>query len=180
MIQIILVITQRPTFHLLILLLFGIFCAIGDILLGIVYINNLGHRKIFLLGILSFSVAHLFLTGLLFSVSEIRWITIVLPICAEGVLIYIEKNKAFQFGKMKVFVRGYGFLVTLILAQCIVFSVDNFIIFPMLGAFLFWISDFMLVFLYFYKRPWKTLRGWNLFFYYAGIEILIMSLAKMV
>ncbi|MBQ2585101.1 MAG: lysoplasmalogenase, partial [Erysipelotrichaceae bacterium] len=157
------------------------FGMIGDILLNLRYIFEKQSQKIFLAGILAFLIGHiLYLAGLLPQArGAFLWPCILLGALAAGLLLaYIfktmEVKKAFKiFG---VFYLGAVFIMTAIAIGIAIFSPSKRAIVYCVGAFLFTVSDVILIFNTFSGVTKFSMRIANLSLYYAGQILIACSL----
>ncbi|MGL5978892.1 MAG: lysoplasmalogenase family protein [Erysipelotrichaceae bacterium] len=169
---------QYQTWNVWMLLAF-VLCLSGDVLLAI---SIEGEDKIwFLAGLFSFLFAHC------------AFIVALLPLAAFGVWDLLGAGSSFLFILFLIKnlpgmnVRGlekslllYSVFVGLLFGRAtqILFhtGIDLSLLLIWLGAGLFFLSDAILLFLYFYEKKWKWTKFFNLFMYYGGLLLLALSL----
>lgn len=158
-----------------------IFGMIGDILLNLRYVFPKQGQKIFLIGIVAFLIGHLlYLAGLIPQASS-PWLwpcVLIGAILAACLLAYIfktmEVKKSFKiFG---VFYLGAVFIMTAIAIGIAIFSPSKRAIVYCVGAFLFTVSDVILIFNTFSGVTKFSMRIANLSLYYAGQILIACSL----
>ena len=150
------------------LILFPIlFCMIGDIFLAIYNRYN----KCFKLGLISFLIAHCYFVYNMCQILPFKLINIIFPIIMV-ILVYILNNKQIINLKEKsTYCLIYAFFVSLLLSKAFDIYLNHFNIqayLLLIGSILFFISDFILLFMYFKKRT-KILHLLNLLTYYLAI-----------
>lgn len=150
------------------LLLFPIlFCMIGDIFLAIYNRYN----KCFKLGLISFLIAHCYFVYNMCQILPFKLINIIFPIIMV-IFVYILNNKQIINLKEKsTYCLIYAFFVSLLLSKAFDIYLNHFNIqayLLLIGSILFFISDFILLFMYFKKRT-KILHLLNLLTYYLAI-----------
>lgn len=158
-----------------------ILCFCGDEFLG--FYNRIKNKKLFLAGIATFLTGHICFIGSLLSIQKLSLADMIFPIGAIGIAMFTVQKKKMTLGKLKPYVYVYTFFVALLFSKSVHIFIDyqglitfNQALCLALGAALFLISDFLILFLYFYdKRPWST-HGWNLVTYYLGMFFLAASL----
>lgn len=154
-----------------------VMCLCGDVFLGFHYLIK--NKKLFLGGVATFMLGHIFFVAAFARIQRLSWIDFISPICAIGITIAVTYAKKMFLGKLRPYVYTYSFFVAMLFSK----SMHIMIKAPTaqtvclaIGAGLFLISDFLILFLYFYeKRPWST-HGWNLATYYYGMFFLAASL----
>ena len=152
------------------LLLFPIlFCMIGDIFLAIYNRYN----KCFKLGLISFLIAHCYFVYNMCQILPFKLINIIFPIIMV-IFVYILNNKQIINLKEKsTYCLIYAFFVSLLLSKAFDIYLNHFNIqayLLLIGSILFFISEFILLFMYFKKRT-KILHLLNLLTYYLAIYI---------
>lgn len=146
-----------------------LFCFIGDVLLGIKKNNLLIY---FPWGLLSFLFGHIMFIGQMIQVQALSIQDFLFPILMVCVSYGLVRLKSMDVKKYKMAIYGYAFIVSLLLSKS--FSCSS--IGLILGCFFFFMSDFLLLFHYFYKKKWKGLKFLNLLLYYSAVFILIFTL----
>lgn len=156
-------------------------CAFGDVLLGLANKNATRvSKKPFLLGALSFSLAHVVFCVLYFARQSFHWAHLVLPLCLVAVLWALERRDAVRLKKMRAMAYVYTFLVGLMAAGAAGFGLGAaplgwLGLFLVAGAALFLVSDVILLFLYFGTHRKKWHRTANLLTYYCGVFLLALA-----
>ena len=140
---------------------------IGDIFLAIYNRYN----KCFKLGLISFLIAHCYFVYNMCQILPFKLINIIFPIIMV-ILVYILNNKQIINLKEKsTYCLIYAFFVSLLLSKAFDIYLNHFNIqayLLLIGSILFFISDFILLFMYFKKRT-KILHLLNLLTYYLAI-----------
>lgn len=155
----------------------------GDIILALPDMQELRARSIMitLIGGLCFAVAHVFYISAMFVAFGFEWWTLLVAV-ALGAVFYWG-NKAIgklQYGTLSVGMGVYALFVSLVTAVSIT-AITNGVnlvggIMMLCGFVFFWLSDIVLMNIYFGNKPEKKtkLYYFNLAFYYIG-QILIAS-----
>lgn len=152
-------------------------CAAGDVLLALANRHKQAFNKLFLMGVLLFGLAH---AAFVVSFAQIAcapgfwqlWMLLP-PVLFTLTTILCTRSKRFRLAKMKVPAIIYTFFVggmcasALRLAAVSHWSTQG--LWFAAGALLFVVSDCILLFLYFYYKPRKLLRTFNLLTYYLAI-----------
>lgn len=154
-----------------------IFCLAGDIFLGVT--NKDGSKKVFIFGLLAFLTGHiLFAVGFNliapFALSEL-----ILPLASLPLAMFLTNLKRMKTGRMKKYILAYSFFVTLLFSKGIsIFSLNQgiFGVLVLFGTLFFLISDFIILFLYFYEDKHPLTSFANLFTYYLATFLLSFSL----
>ena len=130
-------------------------------------------------GVLLFLLGHI--VFIIAAYREIGFMIIdpVFPLIALLYVWHIMKKKEMTAGKLKPYCLLYTFFVALMFTK----NLELLILMPSIrfallaaGAFLFLISDYLILYLYFMKeRRWIT-HGVNLATYYYGILCMLLSL----
>lgn len=153
-----------------------IFSLFGDILLE--FDSN---RKLFLLGIGSFALAHIFYTiSFIYLVLTIFEYLIIAFILFIFVIYIFKVLKGFNFKNDFPYICIYIFIIMFMVSK----SFSLFSIFSLcpigirlvtIGAFLFMISDLLLCFYMYYSKCPKYLGGMSLFIYYFAQALIALS-----
>ena len=157
-----------------------IFAALGDLLLGLAHSKHNYQGREFLMGTCSFLAAHILFYAALTSIDGVRLTDFILPLGVMGIVFIISQSKNVVLGKMQIPGVVYSFFVGLLFSKGLMIflysgaAVPNLLI--LAGAFLFLISDMILLFLNFHVAPPKWLAYANLSTYYVGIALLGLSL----
>lgn len=161
-----------------------ILCMIGDILLA--YNSIKSSRKTFIFGIIAFSFAHICFSIILICFCPIKLYNFVIPLVSfVFTFMIINMESMCVENNIKVFVLIYSLIIGLFLGKsmdvCLISSLYKNVIYPinpyliLMGALLFYISDIILLFLYFYKKRHHLLGVFNYITYYIGMFLLAIS-----
>ncbi len=171
---------SKNSFSYFILLLIGLFFSfLGDIFLGIQSKNKESLGKQFILGVVSFSLTHIFYIASFsyihpFSIKDLFLSFIMLFL----VITFLRSKNDFDFQGFFILSCMYACIISLMFCKCI--STCLFLgksassIILITGSSLFVISDIILSFIVFGKNHTKYLTIFNLMTYYIG-QILIAS-----
>lgn len=152
-------------------------CIFGDVLLGIY--NKKRNKKVFLGGVFVFLMGHICFISSTCLLQEIRVIDFIFPVFGVVLVMYMANHTELSLGRLRPYAYLYSFFVSLLFSKCmralITLRTPQAICLGIGGA-LFLISDFLILFLYFYKkRPWST-HGWNIATYYYAMFCLAISI----
>lgn len=143
--------------YYLLLLPAMVFCVIGDFALGLFQIKRQERQRI--LGIAAFLLAHIvFITAWFLLDATFNMWNIVLPPAGIVIMYILKKLPSMEFGKLWIPSCVYCFFLTMMFAkgtQYMVLQPNISSAWTGLGAILFFISDALISFLYFYdyKEP---------------------------
>ncbi len=172
--------SRDSIFHFMIIFLGLVFCMMGDISLGYCDHKVFANLKYFKMGVLFFSIAHLFFWSLFYSIVGFYWYDFILPIILVLMTIIFDKMKLVRLHKLMRIVNIYaiiiGFMATKAV-QVVLFTNINskYAIFLALGSSLFLLSDLLLFFVYFGTKKIRWLRYANLSTYYMGCYLLALT-----
>lgn len=161
----------------IILLIAFVFCFLGDLFMGL---YNIKRKKRFMIaGVIAFLYAHVsFLVFLFHADMRLTVLNILIPAAAIVALVMLSKKYHLHFGRLLVPACVYSFFVTSFMVKSIE-CVKITMLWPVAGI-LFFLSDFSLIFLYFFyfkeKKHEKLVHAFNLLTYYVSI-FLIYSVA---
>lgn len=153
-------------------------CAFGDVLLGVANRSKgLVHKRPFVFGAGAFTLAHLLFCVLLYQYDAPRWYDVIAPLLFLAVLYLLERTDRIRLKKMRPLGYIYTFLVSLMAGKalgnaCLQGRPAPGAWMVAAGAVLFFLSDVLLLFLYFGTRRKQWHRGTNLVLYYAGMLLL--------
>ena len=156
-----------------------IFALIGDIFLSISH-NGL----FFILGLGSFSLAHVMYTIAFCALIKISWKDTILALTiAIPTICFVIFKDGFDFNGMFPLIIFYILLISMMVAKAFsLLKLKNGNILPIAliisGAVLFYISDFILLFVYYYKHKITILPYLNLVVYYFGQGLLALNFIK--
>ncbi len=156
-----------------------ILSLIGDVFLSI---NHDG--LFFILGLGSFSIAHIMFTISFCALTKLSRKDIIVALTiAIPMICFVKFNNGFNFGGMLPLIIMYTILISMMVTKAfslLILKKDN--IFPTVliisGAVLFYTSDFILLYVYYYKREIPLLPYINLITYYLGQGLLALSFIK--
>lgn len=171
---------KRVTDSFLLLMTALIFCMAGDILLGLANKSEKLRVKPFLAGAVTFALAHVLLCTLYYKWAVFGWADVVIPLLLVVVLYVLEKTGLVCLKKLRPVGYGYTLIVAAMVTKAVRVAVGgNLTAFAALctgaGSLLFFISDVVLLFLYFGTRRRKWYRYVNLGTYYAGVYLIALS-----
>ena len=160
--------------------------ALGDILLNLRFVLKNAGKKIFLAGIAVFLAGHILYLIAIIPESKSLLLCTIIGIVVAAVILVIVLNKFTVSLAFKIFGIIYvgsvvimtsiaiGNAVTSILTYKVFFT-NPYVIFA-LGAFLFMVSDVILIFNTFGSKTIFPLRVLNLSLYYIGQVLIAMSI----
>lgn len=158
-----------------------VLCALGDVLLGVAnrHLRKV-RKKPFLLGAISFSLAHVVFCVMLYSLHPFSWYLFIVPVLLCALLQVLEKYRYVKLKSMRLFATVYAYLVGLMSLSAFTLVTQEVLPAPgkyllAIGSLLFLISDCILLFLYFGTRRNKYDRSLNLITYYIGIFMIATS-----
>ena len=152
-------------------------CFVGDLLMGL---YNIYMRKRFMvLGIIAFMLGHLGLLNYMCRITDdTSSLVYILPVVVCAFMVLIKKMWHLHMGSLFVPCLIYCYFVTTMTLKAIECGLSNM---PELAAagILFWLSDFTILFLYFYhftdKNTKRMVHYVNLATYYVAILLFIYS-----
>lgn len=163
-------------------ILMGLVCSLfGDMFLALNIHSKDGflNRK-FIYGLICFSIAHIMYVLAFINMGYFNRMDLNITLIFSLLIIFIL-NKYVQFKNLLGHAWVYSFLISLMSLECLklVFSssLNNLSSTLLLvGALLFVISDIVLSFVLFHKKPHKYLTGLNLLTYYMGQLLIAIHL----
>lgn len=157
-----------------------IFCLAGDVLLSVNSVHS--DKKMFLSGVAAFLIGHIFFVAVFSGMVSFRPVDFIFPAAIVVLTIFVTRMDGMHMDGMSPYVTVYAFFVALLLSKA--YSIYNRIgangqtEFLLFGSLLFFLSDFLLLFLMFYKKRPKWGSFVNLFLYYGGLLLLALSIQK--
>ncbi len=153
-------------------------CFIGDLLMGL--FNTYGRKRFMLIGIIAFMLGHVGLLNYMCRISpKTNPLVYILPIVPCLLLLLMQKAFHLHMGKLYVPCFIYCYFVSTMTLKAIECGLNGKPILAVAGV-LFLLSDFTILFLYFYhykKKSHKRLVHYvNLLTYYMAILYFIYSL----
>ena len=158
--------------YMLIPSLLGFF--IGDIMLA----TKL--RRSFLYGMGGFFFADLWLVSQLYHLKKVSCFDFIVPLAVLLFIFFIGKHPKMHLGHYKKPIYGYGFVLALALTnsiECYYLYGTNKFLMLMIGMTFYFISDFLLMFQYFYttnKRDYLKIA--KMLLYFGGAYLIACSL----
>lgn len=159
-------------------------CLSGDVLLAFANVRKKFFGKYFLAGAISFAIGHALFIVVFRAISAAQsfwmWPMLILPIIMSAFVFVVGKrNKRFRFGKMMLPGTVYAFFVGLMTVAAVrmcslaVYDIRAWLMAA--GAVLFFVSDVILMFMYFYYKPRRVLRAFNFGTYYIGMMLIALA-----
>jgi uncharacterized membrane protein YhhN len=158
------------------------FCVVGDLFMGLYQVKR--KRRNLVLGLVFFLLAHFGLLLVLFHLDTVfnLW-NVLVPAVALLAFVFLKLKLHLHLGRMMIPACIYTLLLTLMLSK----SLQYFYLHPSiasawigLGGLLFFLSDFTIIFLYFYRfrsRENKLIIHYvNLVTYYFAMLAFDMSI----
>lgn len=161
-----------------------ILCMIGDIILA--YNSIKSSKNSFILGLIVFSFAHICFLTILICFSPLKLYNFVIPLVSFvfTFMIINMENMCIE-DNMKKYILIYSIIIGFFLGKsmdiCLMSNLFKNVIYPinpyliLIGSLLFYISDIILLFLYFYKKRHHVLGVFNYITYYIGMFLLAIS-----
>lgn len=154
-----------------------VLCLCGDVFLG--FYNGNRKKKYFIGGVFAFLMGHVFFLISFCSIQSMSWIDFLFPFLGTAVTVFLTNLERMCLGKLRPYVYLYSFFITMLFVKAVHVQMqmpDTGNLCRAIGTGLILISDFLILFLYFYKnRPWPT-HGWNLAAYYYGMFFIAVGL----
>ena len=153
-------------------------CVVGDVMLALY--NHLRRPRLFLAGLGAFLAGHaLFVWGLC-RLQPMGWpVPLAAVLGAVGVAV-LSALPGMQTGRMRPCVVVYAAFVSALLGKGLQLAVgmgQPWCFLVLAGAALFWISDLLILFLYFYPSRHPAVHVANLLTYYYAMFFIAVSLA---
>ena len=159
-----------------------LFSFLGDIFLGIKKSEPKFNYILFMLGIISFSVTHIFYSICFINLSTFHIRDIIFAIFLTFIIIAsLKYNKKIDFRNLIIPCTVYGFLISFMVCKSISLislTSTNTLALSLIivGAILFIIPDYLLSFVMFYKNCPKSISRLNLLCYYVGQFLIALSI----
>lgn len=159
-------------------------CALGDVLLGAANLKGGVHGTLFRFGVAVFGVAHLLFCAVYLGKTGLRLTDLLAAVAALVILTAARKKGWVRLKSMLVPGYLYAALVAVMCANAVslpfLWQPGLTAVLLAWGSVLFFISDAILLFLYFGTRLAIGQRRWarqaNLLFYYLGTMLLALAL----
>lgn len=147
---------------------------IGDIMLATKF------KRSFLYGMGGFFLADVWLVFMLYRKKDVILFDFILPVLIVVFIIIISKNPKMHLGHYKKPMYGYGMVLALALSNsvgCYLIYGSESYLFLALGMVFYFISDFLLMFQYFYKTKYRDmLKIAKMLFYFVGAYFIAYSI----
>lgn len=159
-----------------------LFSFLGDIFLGIKSSNLTTANILFLCGLISFSITHIFYSLSFINLSKLFFRDFLFAIMLAFILISILKCiKKINFKNMFIPVCFYGLIISFMVCTALSLVTTTYLnsLFLSLiisGSILFLISDYILSFVLFYKNYPKIISILNLITYYIAQILIALSI----
>lgn len=152
------------------------FSFLGDLFLGLIKKDE--NRTYFLLGVGFFSLTHIFYGLAFYQVASFSIFHIIVLAFVYTILFFDFNSPYFDFKGNKVVVVIYATLISIVggFALQALSSPEITIRFLSLGAISFFLSDFLLMHVYFYKNVTKGITPIYLLLYYVGQLLIAFSI----
>lgn len=153
-------------------------CFLGDYFLAREDTQKQG--KMLLLGITSFLLGHAAFLFAFQPLYPLDLLTVLLPFLGVVMTAGFLRLPLMETGKFKLPVLVYSYFVTALFIKCVqlAFHGDGGIFYRLVfcGGLLFFISDGIILFLYFYQKKYSIARFLNLLTYYSATFLLAISI----
>lgn len=143
-------------------------CFLGDVLLGVR--EQKSDERFFLPGLIAFVLGHCMFVVVLSQQIPFGVKDLIFPIISMLVVSVLVKIEGVDTRKMDVALYVYAFIISLMVSKGVEFMLmDAHYLLLGIGSVLFFISDAILFFIYFYNKRIKILKFLNLFTYYLAV-----------
>ena len=153
-------------------------CLIGDLLMGLRHKSQ--KNTCFLLGTMSFALAHICFLVMLYASHSFRWLDLIVVIAMPIVIKLLKRTGQFQFGKYEgmailysILVAGFAWKSTEIAME----TRQNADICLAVGAAFFFLSDSLIFFISFWKKRMWPLHGMEISAYYIAMHLIGLSIS---
>lgn len=153
-------------------------CVVGDVVLALY--NHLRRPGLFLAGLVAFLAGHILFVWGLCRLQPMGWPVPLAAVLGAGGAAALSGMPGMRTGRMRPWVVLYAAFVSALLGKGLqlAFGMGQPWCFLVLaGAVLFWISDLLILFLYFYPSKHPAVHVANLLTYYYAIFLIAISLA---
>ncbi len=155
-----------------------VLCLVGDIFMALTDSN--GKKKHFMAGMAAFALGHVSFLFALFTRSPFNPLELIIPIGAFIIVLLLSYLPRMKLDNMKCLAACYSILVSWLFSRslfCLVALGPNpATLLLTIGTGLFFMSDTLILFHYFYEQNWKPLVFAYMFTYYAGVALMAASL----
>lgn len=154
-----------------------LFCFLGDVLLGMD--ERKEKNRFFVWGLVSFVTGHVFFIIRMSGLTSFELWDLILPAGIALVTFFLIRHPKFHVGVHKRAVILYSLIVTLLCVKGYdMLLLDRYYWNVFVGSVLFFISDFLLLFIYFYEDKLKIMRFFNLLTYYGAVFLLACTVFR--
>lgn len=162
------------------LMLLGlVFGFVGDVLLESQAVFPKKQRLLFVAGLASFLLGHVFYIIVFARLAPVGWLHFAVAAIVFALVMALKAAFKVDPGKMLIPVMAYVAVISLMVG----FAVGAYVAAPgqltmlvLVGALLFLVSDALLAYIYFGPKKVKPLRACNLSFYYAAQILLALTI----
>lgn len=155
-----------------------LFCLAGDVILALY--NRSRRSALFLAGLVCFLAGHLLFLWGLDRVQPLGWPVFLAAVLGGSGVWGLSRLPVLKIGKFLPWTILYGAAVSALVGKAVQLAAglgEAWCFWALGGAALFWISDLLILFLYFWPGRHLRLHGANLLTYYGGMALLALSLA---
>ncbi len=156
---------------------------IGDVFLAFNTNEDDEVSKMFVHGLISFSIAHIFFSLAFATLTPVLiWHVLLFILISIISILFLNLIKGFDFKGAYKLVVTYSIIISFMVTRALSLTPlihENFLstILVIIGACLFFLSDLILCFIYFHKKSPSYMTALNLLCYYVGQGLIALSLA---
>ncbi|WP_346886789.1 lysoplasmalogenase [Clostridium sp. UBA4395] len=156
---------------------------IGDVFLAFNTNEEDEVSKMFVYGLISFSIAHIFFSLAFATLTPVLiWHVLLFILISIISILFLNLIKGFDFKGAYKLVVTYSIIISFMVTRALSLTPlihENFLstILIIVGACLFFLSDLILCFIYFHKKSPSYMTALNLLCYYVGQGLIALSLA---
>ena len=171
------------TQYFIFILLALILSLIGDVFLAFNNSSSDEVSKMFVYGLSSFSIAHIFFSIAFSTLTPVLvWHILLFILISVISILFLNLIKGFDFKGAYKLVVTYSIIISFMFTRALSLTSlihENFwsTILVIVGACLFLLSDLILCFIYFHKKSPSYMTALNLLCYYVGQGLIALSLA---
>jgi len=171
------------TQYFIFILLALILSLIGDVFLAFNNSSSDEVSKMFVYGLSSFSIAHIFFSIAFSTLTPVLiWHILLFILISVISILFLNLIKGFDFKGAYKLVVTYSIIISFMFTRALSLTPlihENFwsTILVIVGACLFLLSDLILCFIYFHKKSPSYMTALNLLCYYVGQGLIALSLA---
>ncbi|WP_346896282.1 lysoplasmalogenase [Clostridium sp. UBA7503] len=173
---------SNPQYFIFVLLAL-IMSLIGDIFLAFNNTKSNEVSKMFVYGLISFSIAHIFFSLAFATLTPVLiWHVLLFILISIISILFLNLIKGFDFKGAYKLVVTYSIIISFMVTRALSLTSlihETFLstILIIIGACLFFLSDLILCFIYFHKKSPSYMTALNLLCYYVGQGLIALSLA---